>query len=97
MTRPHIYGYETVCHTRGCVNENRAVQIPAWDGNPIWCGACSQPINAEPACWHVPPTAEELGLPSPPEQAADLIANMTPEERAALIALLAEPDEEETP
>lgn len=89
--RPHVFNYETVCRTRGCGSENISIRVGKWDGSPIWCGACSQPINSEPTAWHVPPTPEELGTPSAPKQAAELIAQMTPEERAELAALIAPP------
>lgn len=89
--RPHIFNYRTVCRTKGCGNENIPIKLPRWDGNPIWCGACSRPINAEPTAWHVPPSPEELGIEPAPQRAADLIAQMTPAERAELAALIAPP------
>src|SRR5690625_5335792 len=89
--RPHIYGYTTTCRTRGCENAGVPIRLARWDGNPIWCGACSRPINSEPTAWHVPPTPEELGIEPAPQQAAELIAQMTDAERQELAALIAPP------
>lgn len=83
------------CPTNGCENEGVEITVDPWDGSTVICGPCGTVLEAQ-ADWYQPPNGEELGVPTGPEQAADLINGMTPAERAALIALLGGPNEGET-
>jgi len=88
--------FKTVmCLTSGCVNEGAEIRIADWDGSQVACGPCGT-LLAEQANWHVPPEPEEP-VPDPVDTAAQALAALTPEERAALINLLAPPSEGETP
>jgi len=82
------------CPTIGCENEAVPVTIADWDGSLIMCGLCGT-VLAEQADWHEPPVSDELGG-DPVGDAAQALARLTPEERAALIALLTGPHEGET-
>jgi len=88
MKRTFLRDYETTCRTRGCENESLPIRFAQWDGSTIICGPCGAVLETQ-ADWHVPPTPEELGMPSAPEQAAELIAQMSDTERAELAALIA--------
>lgn len=77
------------CDQHGCQNDGVPIELID-DGTSVVCGPCGM-VLAEQAEWYEPPTPEELGMPTVPEQAADLIAQMTPEERAELAALIAPP------
>lgn len=82
------------CPTAGCENENIPISIGDWDGSQIACGPCGTVLETQ-AEWYVPP--EPDGSVDPVETAAQALARLTPEERAALIALLTAPNEGETP
>lgn len=81
------------CMTAGCENENVPVTIGDWDGSQIACGPCGTVLEAQ-ADWYEPPESDDTD--DPVETAAQALAKLTAEERAALIALLTLPDEEET-
>lgn len=78
------------CETRECANRGIEIVLPEWSGARVRCGVCKTIIEPE-AEWHVPPTPEELGIEPAPQRAADLIANMTEQERTELAALIAPP------
>lgn len=81
------------CPTIGCENEGAPITISDWNGSLIMCGLCGA-VLAEQAEWYEPPEPDEPD--DPVETAAQALAKLTAEERAALIALLTLPDEEET-
>lgn len=73
------------CPTGGCENANIPITISDWDGSQVACGPCGVLLE-EQADWYVPPEPNEPV--DPVETAAQALARLTPEERAALIALL---------
>lgn len=84
------------CESDGCINSGVNVAVDKWVGSMISCGPCGA-VLAEQAEWYEPPTLEDLGLPTGPEQAAGLIANMTEQERQELAALINPPPAEPSP
>lgn len=89
-----LFNVEMVCRTRGCGNAGVPIWLRRWSGGTVFCGPCGGVIKDQ-TCWYQPPSPEELGVEPAPQRAADLIAQMTPAERAELAALIA-PNEGET-
>lgn len=74
-----------VCETDRCQNFGAPIEIAGWEGAQVSCGLCGT-VLAEQAEWYVPPEPDEPA--DSVETAAQALARLTPEERAALIALL---------
>lgn len=86
-----LYNINVVCRSRSCPNDGVSVRLGRWFGNEVTCGPCGRVIKGQ-TVWYTPP---ELEAVDPVDTAAQALAALTAEERAALIALLTPPQEGE--